>query len=122
MGVRSVAGAVWGFSAVLGKPGKVHGVKTLWPVFIALLYTIAALPSSGRASELDLEPVDVPAQPLAANVGRLVEALKIVGAPMAGETAVALKQAGEAGDARLIQRRLDPHVLLVVELNPEERV
>jgi hypothetical protein len=46
----------------------------------------------------------------------------MVGAPLAAETAAAVKKAREAGDARGIQRVLDRHVLLVVELNPEERV
>ena len=93
----------------------INNMYKTFAFFIA--FTIA-----GSAWGQALEPVDVPAQPLAANVGRLIEALEMVGAPLAIETAAAVKQAGEAGDARGIQRVLDPHVLLVVELNPEERV
>src|SRR5438105_4216954 len=41
-------------------------------------------------------PVDVPAQPLAANVARLVEALEMLGTPLAVEVTAALKRAGES--------------------------
>ena len=39
-----------------------------------------------------------------------------------GEIAAALARAGAARDAECLQRQLDPHVLLVVTINPEERV
>jgi hypothetical protein len=58
-------------------------------------------------------------QPLRANTRRVVEALEILGDPLPRETAEAL---GRAGDAKAVQRLLDPHVLLVVSLNPEARV
>jgi hypothetical protein len=85
-----------------------------------ILALLVAAPARGQAP--GPVEVDVPAQPLAANVGRLVEALELLGAPLPAGTDAALKQAGEAGDARRIQRVLDPMVLLAVELNPEERV
>lgn len=53
--------------------------------------------------------VEVEQQPLAANVARLVEALRAMGRPPAF-----------GPDAR--QADVDPHVLLVVHLNPEGRV
>src|SRR5438445_1801270 len=69
-----------------------------------------------------LETIEVEGQPLAANVKRLVEALEYLGAPMSAETSAALKSAADARDAHKLQQLLDPHVLLVVSLNPESRV
>src|SRR5437660_115416 len=69
-----------------------------------------------------LETVEVEGQPLAANVKRLVDAFEYLGSPLPADTAVALKAAAKARDARKLQQLLDPLVLLVVSLNPESRV
>ena len=76
--------------------------------------------SDVRAQEL--EAVSVEGQPLAANVERVVRALESLGAPLALEASDALARAGAARDARALQHRLDNSVLLVVTINPEERV
>ena len=68
------------------------------------------------------EPANVEGQPLAANVERVIRALDVVGAPLPGELTTALATAGAARDAIAQQKLLDPHVLLVVTINPEERV
>lgn len=62
------------------------------------------------------------AQPLAANVGRLMRALEDIGQPMAEETRARVTRAIEARDATEIQRALDKLVLAAVHLNPEVRV
>ena len=49
----------------------------------------------------DIEPIAVEAQPLAANVNRLLEALSMLGAPLPKETADRLAQAGKGRDAGL---------------------
>ena len=67
-------------------------------------------------------PVAVEAQPLAANIERLVEALAYLGAPLPAELRRDLLQAGQARDARTLQQRLDPRVLLAVHINAEARV
>src|SRR3569623_730012 len=69
-----------------------------------------------------LETVEVEGQPLAANVRRVGEALKFLGAPLSGELAPKLEAATEARDAAVLQTLLDPQVLLVVDINPELRV
>jgi hypothetical protein len=69
-----------------------------------------------------LAPVAVEAQPLAANVDRVAQALESLGAPLAPELRAALARAGEARDARTLQSLLDPGVLLAVHVNPEARV
>jgi hypothetical protein len=69
-----------------------------------------------------LDPVEVEGQPLAANTQRLLDALQFLGAPLPAPTATALQAAIKARDARKIQELLDPHVLVVVTLNPESRV
>jgi hypothetical protein len=97
-----------------------------WPPNAARLViakvVVAAAVLSGAALAQVSDPVPVEVQPLAANVSRLVSALEMLGAPLADETIAAVAKARGAGDAGAIQRSLDPHVLLVVELNPEERV
>ena len=53
---------------------------------------------------------------------RVVRALESLGAPLPVDTVEALARARAALDAGALQRRLDAHVLLVVTINPEERV
>ncbi|MCI0379806.1 MAG: CehA/McbA family metallohydrolase, partial [Gemmataceae bacterium] len=69
-----------------------------------------------------LEPIDVEGQPLAANVGRLLEALQFLGHPLPEENLKALAPAVRKQDAAKIQEILDPHVLVAVDINPESRV
>jgi hypothetical protein len=67
--------------------------------------------------------VDVEGQPLAANVNRLLQALDFLGTPLPKEKkTAALHKAVKARDAAKIQELLDPHVLVMVTLNPESRV
>jgi hypothetical protein len=68
------------------------------------------------------EVSDVEGQPLAANVERVVRALETLGAPLPGELVGELARAGVDRDGMTLQRRLDPRVLLVVTINPQERV
>lgn len=72
------------------------------------------------AAELSFEPVE--GQPLAANVGRLTEALNFLGRPLAETLTTKLETARQDRDAKAIQQLLDPHVVAVVSLNPEVRV
>jgi len=69
-----------------------------------------------------LTPVAVEAQPLAANVQRLVEALDYLGAPWPAELRRDLVRAGQARDAKTLQEQMDARVLLAVHINPEARV
>jgi hypothetical protein len=66
--------------------------------------------------------VEVEGQPLAANAQRLQDAFQFLGAPLPAEMAADLQNAIKARDARKIQELLDPHVSVVVTLNPESRV
>ena len=68
------------------------------------------------------EPVPVEGQPLAANVSRVMQALKLLGRPLSQETTAALQGPIKERESVRIQKLLDPHVLLVVSLNPESRV
>jgi hypothetical protein len=68
------------------------------------------------------ERVPVEAQPLAANIDRVVRALESVGAPLSADTADALAKAGAIRDGSALQKALDPNVLFVVTINSEERV
>jgi hypothetical protein len=81
---------------------------------------ILATPAIAAAD--DLQPVSVDGQPLAANVNRVLQALDTLGTPLPKETVASLTAAAKARDAAQLQRLLDPHVLLVVSLNPESRV
>ena len=73
-------------------------------------------------SAAGLAPVAVEAQPLAANVQRLADALDYLGAPWPADLRADLTRAGQARDAKRLQELLDPHVLLTVHINPEARV
>jgi hypothetical protein len=68
------------------------------------------------------EPVEVEGQPLAANVTRLLQALDFLGVPLPADKTALLQQAAKERDARKLQQLLDPHVLVVVTINPESRV
>jgi len=68
------------------------------------------------------EPIDVEGQPLANNVLRLMQALDFVGNPLPATEVVALQKAAKTQDAMALQKLLDPHALVVVNINPESRV
>src|SRR5258706_1718991 len=91
------------------------------PIMLALLFTVLV-----SAQELPIVS-GVEHQPLAAQAARLVEALQILGEPLpAGETSQLNKLAEAVSgrpDAVLeIQKILDRHCLVGVNINPESRV
>lgn len=75
-----------------------------------------------QAADRKLEIVSVEGQPLAANVGRLLDALEFLGTPLPQKATAALKAAIKDRNARKIQELLDPYVLVLVSINPESRV
>jgi hypothetical protein len=94
---------------------------------ISRVVAVFALVSIGAASQAfsqkeKLETIDVEGQPLAANIERLMQALEFLGAPMPADAVAELQAAANSRDAKKIQQTLDPHVLVVVSLNPESRV
>ena len=89
-------------------------LKALLPIAIGL-----CLVQTGHAAEA---VVPVAAQPLAANVTRLIEALDFLGASLSADVKQALADAARKPDAERLQQLLDEHALFVVELNPESRV
>jgi hypothetical protein len=86
------------------------------------LALVAGLALAGPVSAQALDPIPVEGQPLAGNAGRLLQALKFLGAPLPQDEAAKIEQAIESRDAIKLQRLLDPHVLVVVSLSPEARV
>ncbi len=84
-----------------------------------VLTVIASLPAADP-----LLPIQnrVEGQPLAANVKRVLDAFKLLGAPFDQPTQEAVLHAVDRQDARRLQELLDPQVLCVVSLNPEVRV
>jgi hypothetical protein len=85
-----------------------------------LFLASAAAISAARADVAVVASVE--GQPLAAAAQRLGEALDFLGHPLPGEIATPLAAAARKRDAVAIQDLLDPHVLLVVHINPELRV
>ena len=71
--------------------------------------------SSVAAQEIALVE-DIEGQPLGANVTRLIEALRFLGAPLSDEDEARLREAAEAKDARAIQDAMDPLVSVEVSL------
>lgn len=80
----------------------------------------------GVASSLLAQDVErarrVEGQPLAANVSRVAEALEYLGSPLPPELVKKLDVAGQARDVSQLQELLDPQVVFVVSINPENRV
>ena len=64
----------------------------------------------------------VEAQPLGANIERLLQALDYLGAPLAPQLRRDLTAAAQGRDADRLQQLLDDRVMLVVHINPEMRV
>jgi hypothetical protein len=94
-----------------------------WRSLVRIVAIIAGLSLRAAASRADdPEIVPVEGQPLAANVARVLEALKFLGTPLPDAAAQSIGEAGRARDARLLQERMDPTVAFVVAINPESRV
>jgi hypothetical protein len=91
-------------------------MRSLFSSLAVALVFLAARPAPSAAQG----PVE--GQPLGENVRRLLKALDFLGNPLPADTAKALAAAAEARDAAKLQQLLDPHVLIVVTLNPEARV
>ncbi|NQV27263.1 MAG: CehA/McbA family metallohydrolase [Rhodopirellula sp.] len=89
-------------------------------LLIVFFLTSCFLSDGLPAAELVSEPVE--GQPLAANVRRLVDALKFLGQPLSESVTGKLTTAQKERDAKTIQKLLDPLVVAVVSLNPEVRV
>ncbi len=69
-----------------------------------------------------IAPVAVEAQPLAANLDRVAQALEALGAPLPADVRTTMGRAGRDRDAGALQALIDPRVLVVVHINPEARV
>ena len=80
-------------------------------LFLGVNFSQAALPVG-----------EVEGQPLGANVGRLIQALDFLGAPLPEAEVKKIKAAIVARDATAIQTLVDPYVIVAVSLNPEVRV
>jgi len=97
----------------------------LRPSCVRFVVAVAAALSFTGTSHAAADPpevLSVPAQPLAGNVRRVLEALEFLGAPMPAKTAESLRAAIASQDAAKLQLLLEPHVLCVVQINPESRV
>lgn len=96
------------------------GGTTVTAVLLCLVFAGVAPADQPQGDLPAVVPVE--GQPLAANVTRVVESLNSLGAPLPADLIESLKAAAKARDARELQKLLDPHVLLVVSINPESRV
>ena len=76
----------------------------------------------GSATAVPVARSVVEAQPLGANIERLLRALDYLGAPLAPQLRRDLTAAAQGRDADRLQQLLDDRVLLVVHINPEMRV
>lgn len=87
---------------------------------VLVLTSIFCLTNTVRSEDLPVAIVE--GQPLAANVGRLVQALDFLGHPFSPDLVAELESAGEERNALKLQKLLDAHATLLVSLNPEVRV
>lgn len=99
--------------------------KASVPRVVAVLILGLLASGSPRADELPIV-ADVEFQPLVAQVRRVVQALDLLGRPLAEAEKARIDQAISAGDQReglkVIQEVLDAACLVGVEINPESRV
>lgn len=93
--------------------------RTSPSLLIGCCVFFGACTTSTNAQTTDLE---VEAQPLASNVRRVLQALDGLGYPLALEAPQMLETALQAMDATAIQHAVDPCVMAVVTISPEERV
>ena len=98
--------------------------RRLIPLLVLLTATVSCTVRSQdfAIGQSALAPVEVEAQPLAANIDRLVQALDYLGTPLPADVQAALRRAGQARDSKRLQEVLDSRVLLSVHINPEARV
>lgn len=73
-------------------------------------------------AEDSLPVIAVEGQPLAANMRRVVQAMELLGRGLPEDEAAKIEGAANERDAAKLQMLVDPHVLLVVAINPESRV
>ncbi|MEM7387949.1 MAG: hypothetical protein AAF514_23690, partial [Verrucomicrobiota bacterium] len=89
------------------------------PTFFRLIFLLCTLFLHPHVVAREIE---VEAQPLGANLRRVVEAMEYLGSPFPAELQEAVGLAARQRDAGRLQRLIDPHVLATVEINPELRV
>ena len=87
---------------------------------ISLLTTFILMQTTAWADVPVVPEVD--AQPLAANLERVVRTLEIIGQPLDEATKGAIQDAIKAGDVSAMQKAIDSHVFVAVHVNPEVRV
>ena len=87
-----------------------------------LLLLLPSISTSQAFGQERPEIVSVEAQPLAANVERLLRAFDFLGRPFPQEARSKLSGAAKARNGRDLQTLLDSHVLCVISINPESRV
>ena len=87
---------------------------------------VAALGVIANAQQVQLPSLAVPLQPLAQQVRQMETALSYLGQPFSADELAhideAIKDAQESEAVKRLQSVLDPHVLAVVQINPESRV
>jgi hypothetical protein len=107
-------------------PPQEHAMNRCWLVCFALTWMLGTSLSIGLADEGIPVVAEVSAQPLTAQVRRLIEAMEFLGEPLPSEVIQRLEKSAagtdEAAVVREIQTILDPLCLAVVEINPESRV
>ena len=97
------------------------------PGFVLLLGALVQTVGIGAARAEDLPVVnDVDLQPLAAQILRVVEALDILGQPLAPADKAKIDKAIDSTDQRAgvqtLQEVVDRHCLIGIDINPESRV
>ena len=102
-------------------PSPFHPRRNPTALTAAALLALTACGAT-RAMADELPVAEVAGQPLAANAVRVLEALRFFGAPLAEPAEKAIRKAAADRDPAALQRALDPHVLVLVSLNPEIRV
>ena len=103
----------------------VRGVSHFrFALFVLFAFSfVLADASCGDDRSGDIPPrADVEGQPLGANIRRVIAAMALLGVPIADDVSLPLDDAVEARESERMQELLDPQVLFVIRINPEERV
>lgn len=97
-----------------------RNVISLWRCSLLSLVILGSGVSVWAAERVETFAVEV--QPLSSNVRRVRQTMELLGQPFRPDQVQAIDEAIETQDSLLVQRAIDPHVLAVVTINPEERV
>src|SRR4051812_4741134 len=96
-------------------------------IFLTVRQDAQSFADDGKAPNAERQVADpdqtfVDGQPLAANLQRVISAMKSIGTPLPERVIEPLQRACEARNPQQMQQAIDSELFVNVQINPEERV